>query len=202
MRRFFKRLTDILAALIAFVLFGPLILAIGILIWVTMGRPILFKQVRAGYLGRPFTLCKFRTMRDARDAQGRLLEDSARLTRTGIFLRQFSLDELPQLWNVLIGDMSLVGPRPLLVEYLSRYSLEQARRHNVRPGVTGWAQVNGRNALTWEQKFEHDVWYVDHWDLRLDIRICLMTIAKAMRGEGVFQNGYATAEEFRGAADK
>jgi lipopolysaccharide/colanic/teichoic acid biosynthesis glycosyltransferase len=124
------------------------------------------------------------------------------LTRTGFFLRQFSLDELPQLWNVLIGDMSLVGPRPLLVDYLSRYSPEQARRHNVRPGVTGWAQVNGRNALTWEQKFEHDVWYVDHWDLRLDLRICLMTIAKTIRGEGVFQNGYATAEEFRGAVDK
>jgi sugar transferase EpsL len=198
MYRIFKRLIDLLVSVIALILLAPLMAAVAVLVWFTMGPPILFRQARAGYRGSPFTLFKFTTMRIARDAQGRLLPDKDRLTRVGIILRRFSLDELPQLWNVLIGDMSLVGPRPLLADYLPRYSPEQARRHEVKPGITGWAQVNGRNTLSWEQKFNLDVWYVDHWSLWLDLRIMFGTLWKALKRDGINQPGQATAEEFLG----
>jgi sugar transferase EpsL len=158
----------------------------------------LFRQRRPGLHGQIFTIIKFRTMTDVRDAQGNLLSDAERLTRFGRFLRSTSLDELPELWNVLRGDMSLVGPRPLLMQYLPRYTPEQARRHEVRPGVTGWAQVNGRNALSWEQKFALDVWYVDHVSLRLDAKIIALTVWKILQREGISQPGQATMEEFQG----
>lgn len=158
----------------------------------------MFRQQRPGLGGRPFWLLKFRTMTDACDACGNLLPDAARLTSFGLFLRATSLDELPELFNVLKGDMSLVGPRPLLMQYLERYTPEQARRHEVRPGITGWAQVNGRNAITWEEKFRLDVWYVDNWSLWLDIKIIAMTIWKILKREGISQPGEATMEEFIG----
>ena len=165
-----------------------------------MGRPVLFRQIRPGLNARPFQLIKFRTMTDERDGDGRLRPDAERLPAFGQFLRSTSLDELPELWNVIKGGMSLVGPRPLLMEYLELYNDEQARRHEVRPGITGWAQVNGRNALTWEDKFKLDIWYVDHQSLWLDIRILLMTLAKVLRREGVSHAGHATMEKFRGNA--
>jgi len=164
----------------------------------TMGRPVLFRQQRPGLRGKPFTLYKFRTMRDARTASGELLPDDLRLTTFGKWLRSTSLDELPELFNVLKGEMSLVGPRPLLMEYLPRYSPEQARRHEVKPGITGWAQVNGRNALTWEEKFRMDVWYVDHWNLWLDMKIVLLTIWKVLKREGISAEGSATMPVFTG----
>jgi lipopolysaccharide/colanic/teichoic acid biosynthesis glycosyltransferase len=154
--------------------------------------------VRPGHFGRPFKIYKFRTMTDERDAQGNLLPDAERLTRLGRFLRSTSLDELPELFNILRGEMSIVGPRPLLMQYLDRYSPEQARRHDVLPGVTGWAQINGRNALTWEDKFKLDVWYVDHWSFWLDIKILFLTAWKVIRREGISQPGHATAEKFTG----
>ena len=163
-----------------------------------LGTPVLFRQQRPGLGGRPFWLLKFRTMTEARDARGNLLPDAARLTAFGRFLRATSLDELPELLNVLKGDMSLVGPRPLLMQYLDRYTPEQARRHEVRPGITGWAQVNGRNAITWEEKFKLDVWYVDNRTLWLDIKIIFMTIWKIFKREGISQPGQATMEEFMG----
>ena len=163
-----------------------------------MGSPVLFKQQRPGLHGKPFMMSKFRTMTDARDGDGNLLPDADRLTRLGRFLRSTSLDELPELFNVLKGDMSLVGPRPLLMRYLDRYTPEQARRHEVRPGITGWAQINGRNALSWEDKFTLDVWYVDHCSLLLDMRIILQTIWKVLRREGISQEGEATMSEFMG----
>ena len=163
-----------------------------------LGVPVLFRQQRPGLGGRPFWLLKFRTMTDACDACGNLLPDAARLTSFGLFLRATSLDELPELFNVLKGDMSLVGPRPLLMQYLERYTPEQARRHEVRPGITGWAQVNGRNAITWEEKFRLDVWYVDNWSLWLDIKIIAMTIWKILKREGISQPGEATMTEFMG----
>src|SRR5467141_5236886 len=178
----FKRLIDLLVSAIALILLAPLMAAVAVLLWLTMGSPIFFRQARAGYQGSPFTLFKFTTMRSARDVQGRLLPDKDRLTKVGIILRGFSLDELPQLWNVLIGDMSLVGPRPLLMDYLERYNPEQARRHEVKPGITGWAQVNGRNALTWEEKFDKDVWYADHVSTWLDSKIIFQTIWNVLRG--------------------
>ncbi len=165
-----------------------------------MGTPILFRQLRPGLRGRPFTLLKFRTMRDARDSHGNLLPDAQRMTSLGRFLRRTSLDELPQLINVVKGDMSLVGPRPLLMEYLERYTLEQGRRHEVRPGITGWAQVNGRNAISWEERFSHDVWYVDHRTLWLDLRILVSTAGRVLHGEGISPSGLVTMEEFRGTA--
>lgn len=193
-----KRLIDLCFSSLTLVLFSPLILGISVLVWLTMGRPVLFKQLRAGYRGKPFMLFKFRTMREIRDAQGRPLPDSQRLSKLGSFLRQSSLDELPQFWNVWKGEMSLVGPRPLLVDYLPRYSPEQARRHEVKPGVTGWAQVNGRNELTWDEKFKLDVWYVDHRSLVLDMRILWGTIAKVFQREGISSDGHATMPEFIG----
>ena len=198
MRLFVKRLIDICLASLTLLLLSPLILGIAVLVWLTMGRPVLFKQLRAGYLGKAFTLFKFRTMREVRDPQGRSLPDSKRLSKLGNLLRQLSLDELPQFWNVLKGEMSLVGPRPLLVDYLPRYSPEQARRHKVTPGVTGWAQVNGRNALSWDRKFELDVWYVDHWSLGLDAKILWRTIGEVFERKGISLDGHATMPEFTG----
>ncbi len=166
-----------------------------------MGAPVLFRQTRPGLRGKPFIMYKFRTMTDERDPQGNLLPDEQRLTRLGRFLRSTSLDELPELINVLKGDMSLVGPRPLLMKYLDRYTPEQFRRHEVKPGITGWAQVNGRNALTWEEKFKLDVWYVDNWNLWLDFKILLMTLVKVFRREGIGHGSQATMPEFRGQRD-
>ena len=163
-----------------------------------MGSPILFHQQRPGYKGTPFYALKFRSMTDRRDAQGRLLPDGERITALGAFLRRSSLDELPQLWNVLRGDMSLVGPRPLLMQYLDRYTPEQARRHLMPPGITGWTQVNGRNDLPWEKKLALDVWYVDHWSVWLDLRILAMTVWKVLKGEGISAEGSATMPEFMG----
>src|SRR5260370_37802126 len=194
-----KRLIDVFLSATALVLLSPVMLGMSLLIWLFMQRPILFKQKRAGYRGSPFTLFKFRTMDDVRDEQNQLLADKNRLTKLGIVLRRLSLDELPQLWNVLIGDMSLVGPRPLLVEYLPRYTSEQARRHQVKPGITGWAQVNGRNALEWEQRFRLDVWYVDHWSLGLDAKIIWRRMQNLLAQEGISQGGHSTMPEFTGS---
>jgi sugar transferase EpsL len=193
-----KRLFDLTATIVGLVLISPILLIISLLVWIKLGRPILYRQQRPGLRGRPFSNYKFRTMTDMRDDSGKLLPDLDRLTGFGRFLRSSSLDELPELFNVVKGEMSLVGPRPLLMQYLDRYSVEQNRRHNVLPGITGWAQVNGRNALNWQDKFRMDVWYVDHWSFWLDIRILLMTIGKVFRREGITQAGHATAEEFLG----
>jgi lipopolysaccharide/colanic/teichoic acid biosynthesis glycosyltransferase len=196
---FSKRLFDILVTIPGLILISPVILVIAILVRWQHGSPILFAQLRPGYRARLFTLRKFRTMTNRRDPQGNLLPDEERLTRLGRFLRASSLDELPELINIIKGEMSLVGPRPLLVEYLERYSTEQARRHHVLPGMTGWAQINGRNTLTWEEKFRLDVWYVDHWSFWLDLKILAMTLAKVIRREGISQPGHATAEIFMGS---
>ena len=171
---------------------------IAFLLRLCMGKPVLFRQVRPGFQGKPFTIYKFRTMKDAFDGDGNSLPDCERLTFVGNILRSTSLDELPELFNVLKGDMSIVGPRPLLMRYLDRYTPEQARRHEVKPGVTGWAQVNGRNAITWEDKFGLDVWYVNHWSLGLDLKVIAMTLLTVLRREGISQEGQATMEEFMG----
>jgi sugar transferase EpsL len=194
-----KRLFDLLLTSLGLVIISPLLLALALSVWLVHGPPVLFRQKRPGYCSQPFLNYKFRTMTDARDPQGKLLPDAVRLTRLGRFLRSTSLDELPELFNVLRGEMSLVGPRPLLMQYLERYTPEQARRHDVLPGMTGWAQINGRNALTWEEKFRLDVWYVDHWSLWLDIKILLKTFGKAARREGISQLGHVSAEEFMGS---
>ena len=193
-----KRLIDIFGSLIGLALSSPIIIVISIIIYFTMGRPIFFKQVRPGLKGKPFVIYKFRTMLDLRDEKGNLLPDEKRLTTIGKFLRSTTSDELPEFWNVLKGDMSLVGPRPLLMEYLDRYTPEQARRHNVKPGMTGWAQINGRNAISWEEKFKLDVWYVDNWNIFLDLKIILLTILKVLKREGINQPGRATVDYFRG----
>jgi len=193
-----KRIFDILVAGVGLVLCSPLLAVLALLVWVFQGRPVLFRQVRPGYKGRPFTIYKFRTMNERRDAGGNLLPDAERLTPFGRFLRSTSLDDLPQLINVLRGEMSLVGPRPLLMQYLERYSPEQMRRHDVLPGITGWAQVNGRNALSWEEKFRLDVWYVDHWSFWLDLKILFLTLWKVLKREGISQPGHVTMEEFKG----
>ncbi len=185
-------------AAIGLVVLSPLLLGIAAAVRLTTGSPVVFRQVRSGLHGASFTMRKFRTMSDARDAAGALLPDAQRLTRLGRLLRSTSLDELPELFNVLTGDMSLVGPRPLLPEYLPLYSPEQARRHQVKPGITGWAQVNGRNAISWEEKFRLDVWYVEHQSLALDFKILFMTAAKIFLREGISQEGQATADRFRG----
>ena len=202
MRRSIKRLADVLFAAAVLALCSPLIAAISILNWFVMGWPVLFTQVRAGFHGKPFKLFKFRTMRDTQDAQGRLLPDGERLTQLGIFLRRYSLDELPQFWNVIIGDLSIVGPRPLLVDYLPRYSLEQGRRHDVKPGITGWAQVNGRNAIDWNEKFKLDVWYADHWSLWLDFRIIFRTAWHVLAGRGITFERHASMPEFMGMQEQ
>lgn len=178
---------------------SPLMLIVAILVRVKLGPPVLFRQLRPGLHGRPFYIYKFRTMTSAKNSKGALLPDAKRLTSFGKFLRRFSLDELPQFLNVLKGDLSLVGPRPLLMEYLPLYSPEQARRHEVRPGVTGWAQVNGRNAIRWDEKFDMDVWYVDNKSVWLDLRIIFLTLLKMVRSEGINQPGHATMEEFKGS---
>lgn len=202
LQKLIKEVADRLIAAIALVVFSPLLLIIAIAIYIRMGRPIVFSQPRPGKDNRIFTFYKFRTMTDDRDLAGNLLPDEQRLTAFGQFLRRTSLDELPQLWNVLKGDLSLVGPRPLLVKYLDRYTPEQARRHEVKPGITGWVQINGRNALNWEEKFKLDIWYVDHWSLWLDLQILFLTIGKVLQQEGINQEGYVTAEEFKGKIDK
>lgn len=193
-----KTLFDTAVAGFAFVILSPVLIVIALLIRLTLGTPILFRQQRPGQHGKPFTLLKFRTMNDAADSHGHLLPDSERLTGFGRFLRSTSLDELPELFNVLRGDMSLVGPRPLLMQYLERYTPEQARRHEVRPGITGWAQIHGRNTLTWEEKFALDVWYVEHMSFRLDLKILVLTVWKVLRREGISQDGHVTMSEFTG----
>ncbi len=194
-----KRIFDIVVSSMSLVFLSPLLFIIASLIRKRMGEPVLFRQQRPGLHGRPFWLLKFRTMTDVRDNTGILLPDVDRLTKFGRFLRATSLDELPEFFNVLKGDMSLVGPRPLLMQYLDRYTPEQARRHEVKPGITGWAQIHGRNALTWEEKFKLDVWYVDHWSLWLDIKILIVTVWKILRREGINQPGQATMKEFFGS---
>ncbi len=192
-----KRLFDFIAGMAALVVLSPLLLILVAAVRWQMGSPVLFRQQRPGRFGKPFWLLKFRTMTDAHDARGSSLPDAARLTRFGRFLRSTSLDELPELFNVLKGDMSMIGPRPLLMQYLARYTPEQARRHEVKPGITGWAQVNGRNAITWEDKFKLDVWYVDNQSFWLDVKIIFMTIWKIVKREGISQPGHATMEEFK-----
>ncbi|MFZ5992728.1 MAG: sugar transferase [Deinococcota bacterium] len=193
-----KRLVDLVGAGLAIVLLSPLIAIVAYLVRRNLGSPIFFTQRRPGLNGKPFIMYKFRTMSDARDSEGKLLPDDQRLTRFGQFLRSTSLDELPELWNVIKGEMSLVGPRPLLMKYLELYTPEQARRHEVKPGITGWAQVNGRNALTWEEKFKLDVWYVDNWNLALDLKIIWLTLLKVLRRDDISAEGYATMPEFLG----
>jgi len=193
-----KRLLDQIVASLVLVILSPLMVAIALLLWATLGRPVLFRQTRSGLHGRPFQLIKFRTMTSNQDSSGRVLPDEARLTAVGRFLRATSLDELPELWNVLCGELSLVGPRPLLAQYVGRYSPGQARRHEVVPGITGWAQINGRNDLSWEQKFALDVWYVDHWSLGLDLRILMNTFWRVLKRDGISSSGHSTAPEFLG----
>jgi lipopolysaccharide/colanic/teichoic acid biosynthesis glycosyltransferase len=193
-----KRVFDFLGALFGLLLLALPMLFLAWLVRRNLGSPVLFYQIRSGRFGAPFEMVKFRTMTDAKDASGALLPDAERLTAFGRFLRSSSLDELPELWNVLKGDMSLVGPRPLLMEYLPLYTPEQARRHEVRPGMTGWAQVNGRNALSWEDKFSLDVWYVDHQSLWLDFKILYLTVKKVLVRDGISAEGEATMSKFTG----
>lgn len=193
-----KRLMDILGAMAGLLLLAPVIVLLAVLVRVKLGSPVLFRQTRPGRAGQAFQMAKFRTMTDVRDANGELLPDADRLTGFGRFLRASSLDELPELWNVLKGDMSLVGPRPLLMDYLPLYSERQARRHEVRPGITGWAQVNGRNALSWDEKFELDVWYVENRTLWLDIKILFLTVWKVVKRDDISQDGEATMSRFEG----
>lgn len=193
-----KRLLDVVVSLTALMLLSPIIALVAYKVKNNLGSPVLFRQTRPGLNGKPFEMVKFRSMRDATDAQGNVLPDSERMTPFGDKLRNSSLDELPELWNVLKGDMSLVGPRPLLMQYLPLYSREQARRHDVRPGVTGWAQVNGRNAISWADKFKLDVWYVDNRSFWLDIKILLLTVKKVFVKEGISAEGHVTIEAFKG----
>jgi sugar transferase EpsL len=194
-----KRVIDVAVAATVLLACLPVLACVALGIRRTMGRPVLFRQRRPGLDGHPFLLYKFRTMDDARGPDGQLLPDARRLTPLGRLLRRTSLDELPQLWNVLRGEMSLVGPRPLLMAYLDRYTPEQARRHECKPGITGWAQVHGRNVIAWEEKFALDVWYVDQWSLALDLRILLRTVVKVLRGEGISAVGHCTTAEFTGS---
>ncbi len=193
-----KRVLDVVVGGAALLASAPILAVVGIAVRASIGSPVLFRQVRSGRHGRPFTIYKFRTMLDAVDRHGRPLPDAERLTRLGRILRASSLDELPELLNVLRGDMSLVGPRPLMMQYLPRYSAEQARRHEVKPGITGWAQINGRNALSWNEKFGLDVWYVDHASVLLDLRILAGTVVAVLRRDGISHDGEATMSEFMG----
>lgn len=195
-----KRLIDIACSALALIILSPLLLVLALLVRIRLGSPVLFRQERPGRMGKPFRMVKFRTMTDRRDAGGQLMPDADRLTPFGRWLRATSLDELPELWNVLRGDMSLIGPRPLLMQYLPLYSKEQWRRHLVRPGVTGWAQVNGRNALSWDEKFALDVWYVDHHNLWVDLKILFLTIKSVVGREGISAAGEATMPAFTGPA--
>jgi sugar transferase EpsL len=194
-----KRSFDLLVTTLGLIIILPLMLILSVLVWIFLGTPILFRQPRPGYKGRPFITYKFRTMTNRIGTDGKLLPDADRLTGFGRFLRSTSLDDLPQLFNVLRGEMSLVGPRPLLMQYLERYTPEQMRRHDMLPGITGWAQINGRNALDWEEKFRLDVWYVDHWSFWLDLKILFLTPWKVFKREGISQPGHVTAEEFKGS---
>jgi lipopolysaccharide/colanic/teichoic acid biosynthesis glycosyltransferase len=197
-----KRIFDLLVTCLLLIVALPVMAVAAAWVLMANGSPVLFRQPRGGYGGKVFSVVKFRTMNDRRDAQGNLLPDAQRMTPIGRWLRAASLDELPELVNILRGEMSLVGPRPLFAHYLGRYTPEQARRHAVLPGITGWAQVNGRNTLSWEEKFRLDVWYVDHWSLWLDLRILAMTLWKVIAREGISQPGHATAEEFMGSVPK
>ena len=200
--RFSKRLFDLLATTLGLVIILPMMLVLFPLVWLFLGTPVLFRQPRPGYKGLPFVTYKFRTMTNRTGPDGKLLPDAQRLTPFGHFLRSTSLDDLPQLFNVLRGEMSLVGPRPLLMKYLNHYTSEQMRRHDMLPGITGWAQINGRNALDWEEKFRLDVWYVDHWSFWLDMKILSLTPWKVFKREGINQPGHVTVEEFKGSNKK
>lgn len=195
-RNYVKRTLDLLLTIPGLLVLSPVMVMLTLLVRLKLGSPVLYRQQRPGLYGKPFALLKFRTMINERDAKGILLPDADRLSPFGRILRSTSLDELPELFNVLKGDMSLVGPRPLLMQYVKRYTPQQARRHEVKPGLTGWAQVNGRNAITWDKKFEYDVWYVDHLSFRLDVKIIFITTWKILKREGINQPGQATAEEF------
>ena len=197
-----KRCFDFIVALLALILVSIFLLITAIVVRFKLGSPVIFKQKRPGLHGKPFYVYKFRTMTEERDEKGELLPDHVRLTNVGKFIRKLSLDELPQLFNVLKGDISLVGPRPLLMEYLPLYTRQQARRHDVKPGITGWAQVNGRNAISWEDKFKLDVWYVDNCSFWLDIKILFLTVLKVFKSEGINQDGQATMTKFKGSNPK
>lgn len=200
--RLMKRFFDLSVSIVITTLLSPFILTIAACIFITMGRPVIFTQIRPGLHGKSFQIYKFRTMNDTRDSSGTLLADRMRLTAMGKFIRRFSLDELPQLFNVLKGDLSIVGPRPLLMQYLPRYTPEQARRHEAKPGITGWAQVNGRNAISWEEKFKLDLWYVDHQSFLLDMKIIWLTFVRVLKREGISADGHATMPEFTGSNTK
>lgn len=195
-----KRMFDLLLTTLGLLVISPLLMLLALAVLITLGRPVLFRQARPGLNGEPFTIFKFRTMRPAKDGEQHPEDDERRLTRFGRFMRSFSLDELPELFNVLRGEMSLVGPRPLLMRYLDRYSAEQMRRHDVLPGITGWAQVKGRNVLAWADKFQLDLWYVDNWSLALDIKILAITLWKVVSREGISAPGHPSAPEFKGSA--
>lgn len=197
-----KRIIDFIITLIILIILSPLLLFTAVIVRVNLGSPILFKQQRPGLNGNPFYVYKFRTMTNEVDKEGEFLPDSLRMTSIGKLIRRLSLDELPQLFNVLKDDISLVGPRPLLMEYLPLYTTEQNRRHEVRPGITGWAQVNGRNSISWEERFELDVWYVDNQSFWLDIKILFLTVTKVLKSEGISQEGHATMEKFAGTEEK
>jgi sugar transferase EpsL len=197
-RNFLKRLFDIVASAAGLIVISPLLIILAVLVRVRLGSPVLFRQQRPGFRGKAFVMYKFRTMTDQKDSLGNLLPDEQRLPAFGRFLRSTSFDELPELFNVLKGDMSIVGPRPLMMQYLGRYSPEQARRHEVKPGITGWAQVNGRNTICWEDRFKLDVWYVDNWTLSLDIKIIFRSIWIVVAKQGINQQGRATMDEFMG----
>jgi sugar transferase EpsL len=197
-----KRVFDLVVAATALLLLSPVLAVVAIAVRFALGSPVLFRQERPGLDGRPFTLVKFRTMRDATDAHGNQLDDAQRLTRFGRLLRATSLDELPELWNVMRGDMSLVGPRPLLMEYLPHYSAEHRTRHDVRPGITGWAQVNGRNASSWDERLAHDAWYVRNQSFLLDLRILFLTVRQVVRADGIAQPGHATMPRFAGSVER
>lgn len=194
-----KRILDFFFSVILIILLSPVIFSIGMMVFATMGRPVLFAQVRPGLKGKPFRIYKFRTMNNLINQSGDMLPDEMRLTKVGRFLRRLSLDELPQLFNVTKGDLSFVGPRPLLMEYLPLYTPDQARRHDVRPGITGWAQINGRNVITWEERFKLDIWYLDHKSLWLDMEILLRTVLKVAKGEGISAEGCVTMPKFTGS---
>ena len=198
MKCFIKRVFDIISALIGLILLSPVLLIIAVIVRLKLGSPVIFEQQRPGLNGEPFFMYKFRTMTDARDSDGNLLPDEKRLPPFGKFLRSTSLDELPELICVLKGDMSLVGPRPLMMKYLPRYTPQQARRHEAKPGITGWAQVNGRNAISWEERFDLDVWYVDNWNLWIDMKILFKTVMSVFQREGISQQGHVTMTEFMG----
>ena len=197
-----KKIIDVLIATIALIVLLPVVVVVALLVRIKLGSPVLYRQIRPGYKGRPFTLIKFRSMANTVDIDGKPLGDEKRLSRFGQLLRASSLDELPELWNVIKGEMSLVGPRPLLMEYLPLYSMEQMRRHDVLPGITGWAQVNGRNTLSWDEKFVLDLWYVDNHCFSLDMKIIYLTLRKVISREGVTAEGLATTEKFKGNDDE